>query len=287
MSHQTIDRERIFQIIRFPGVLFAGLLIFFFALLRLYHWSPVDTIFPGAIGLALILLGVALYFSTMRPWIGMVGFTIAIIASLLYYFIEGYISEIVAFIYSLGVAMILLEIIIRSTTVVRPPGPPDIERCERVFEETLQKLRQLMTGQRMVLDEKIQQKQEDVIAGLVFLIKLKDSLAQIRRDLPDNPIVNASYAGLDEFLDIRGVSEYQVGVGDEYDYLNHVMVSRVGVPSPTSRGTVIEVKRKGYRVKLEDEEEVIRKPEVAVRWDETSTLDPPQNPDTDSTAEQV
>ena len=80
----TIERDDIARLALYPGVLVAGLVVVLFSLLRINHWDNATIIFLGAIGIALVLIGIEFRF-TDAPRLGAIGAVLIFVAAVLYY----------------------------------------------------------------------------------------------------------------------------------------------------------------------------------------------------------
>lgn len=103
------------SIIQISPIIFCiGIFLIIFSLLRYYSWDRFDLKFLGGIGLILCLFGIDLYIKTKRVRIGFIGFLISFLALLVFYFIVKFETDILVFLYALGVSIILSDILMND-----------------------------------------------------------------------------------------------------------------------------------------------------------------------------
>jgi hypothetical protein len=97
--------------------LFLGFLGLLYALLRLFHWGNLEIIFLSGIGLLFLIMGLYLRCKPERPGVGIVGFLIACVSVLLYYFVVHAITDLLALIFAVGLALIITELFILNPPI--------------------------------------------------------------------------------------------------------------------------------------------------------------------------
>jgi hypothetical protein len=97
--------------------LFLGFLVLFYALLRLFHWGTLEIIFLSGIGLLFLIMGLYLRCKPERPGVGILGFLIACISVLLYYFAVHAVTDQLALIFAVGLALMITELFILNPPI--------------------------------------------------------------------------------------------------------------------------------------------------------------------------
>jgi len=95
---------------RFGFLLFIGLLMVIFALLRVYHWDHQDVKLVCGIGLILFLLGFDFNLKSKITFVGILGFVFACSPVLIYYFLEHRATDDLSLLYAIGLTLIIFDI---------------------------------------------------------------------------------------------------------------------------------------------------------------------------------
>lgn len=250
----TIERDDIARLALYPGVLVAGLVVVLFSLLRINHWDNATIIFLGAIGIALVLIGIEFRF-TDAPRLGAIGAVLIFVAAVLYYVVLRQGVDVLALVATLGIAMIVSEILLvsRDRTGVREartaatetaplPVSSEVDVIDRHFTD----VKQIIQSYRSQALDEIDRKEALNRQNLMMMIKTRDAL---ERSIDLNPSADelrplktllAEYEEL--FMDLH-IEEIQVNAGDPY---NAELQQKVKEIDGTDRH-VGQIIRKGYR----------------------------------------
>lgn len=249
----TRKNEDISRLALYPGVFVAGFIIFLYSLFRINHLEGSTIIFLGAIGVALIFLGIEFRY-TDTPMVGAVGAAITIGTAVLYYFVLQQGVSILALSAALGLAMIVSETLLVSrekgggATVVAPasgsasmPVSSEVDVIDRHFTD----VKQIFQSYRSQALDEIDRKEEMNRQNLMMLIKTRDALERsialnASEDLKPLRTLLAEYDEL--FMDLH-IEEIEIQEGDPY---NAELQQKVKEIDGTDR-RVGQILRKGYR----------------------------------------
>jgi hypothetical protein len=184
-----------------PILLFSGVLLLLTSLLRVFHWNYRDIIFLAGTGLALILLSLEFRLGKERSSLGLAGFALSIAAVLIYYLIEKRASDLLAFLYAAGLALLVTDILLT-----------------RFFGEIGEQMREVSRSLREGIRNAIQPQPAGVSCSIeelsemaVDLWRLERRVEKIRGQLPESHILAFEHT-IHRFR--RLLDKYQIEIVD-------------------------------------------------------------------------
>ncbi len=148
MENKNNIQKRLLEFLRFPGILVIGIFLFFYSVLRFNHWALIDIMFLAGIGLVLILLGITSHFKS-ESTMTMIGSVLSGIAMIDFYWYSRRIEDSVAIFYSLGIIVLLFNIIINYNkqspgfNKITPPSEPYEDVFDKEFVNKLKEFQEM------------------------------------------------------------------------------------------------------------------------------------------------
>jgi hypothetical protein len=160
MENNNNISKKFISVLIFPGIIITGFFLFLYSVLRFNHWDLIDIMFLAGIGVVLILLGIASYFKSDNA-MTIAGTVLSGIAVVDFFWYSRRIEDRVAIFYSLGIIILLLNIIrtiknrqsspiIESSKLVpsptnkpHPNGKPYEDVFDKEFDDKLQEFQEM------------------------------------------------------------------------------------------------------------------------------------------------
>jgi len=252
-----------------------GIWFLLFSFSRINHWDNHTIIALGSLGFIFLLLGIDLKLSP-KPILGLIGSTITTICVFIYYFISHSGTDILTIIGTFGLVGIIAETlysgskmsnfsnrnekIIQNIDINHHPSAGNTINEFKEIDTQFESLKGVIQGFKIKNLEKIDQINEVNHDYLLTIIKTRDYLDKIisKGDVPQ-AIKNLDLE-INQFFEDRNIIEIPVNIGDIFDPLK--MKATI---DPINPGLKIKsVIKKGYMVKTNQNEQIIRKPLVEI-----------------------